>query len=196
MKKEMLTDTLIDSLVEKGWFHEEGFFSPEFCLELLNECKGLELKAAQIGKGQGKQEALEIRNDSIFWIDEEHASALQKEYLTRMNLLMNDINRELFLGLREFECHFAHYKTSGFYKKHLDQHQTSQKRLVSAICYLNGPKSGGELVVYSKDNPDEVAAKIKPKPGSFVCFLSNQIYHEVLPTDGERFSVTGWFRTL
>ena len=196
MKKEMLTDSLIDSLIEKGWYHEEGLLSPEFCLELLKECNNLEWKTAQIGKGSEKQEQLAIRNDSIFWIDENTASDLQKKYLEKMNLLMNDINRELFLGLREFECHFAHYKTSGFYKKHLDQHQSSQKRLVSAICYLNEPIEGGELVIYSKENSDIVETKIRPKPGSFVCFLSNQIYHEVLPTVGERFSLTGWFRTL
>ena len=192
MKKEML----ISSLVEKGWFHAEAFLPQEFCLELLEECKTLEWKTAHVGTGNLKQEALTIRNDSIFWIDEGTASHLQKKYLEEMRTLMDDINRELYLGLREFECHFAHYKTSGFYKKHLDQHKGSQKRIVSAIFYLNEPVAGGELVIYNKEDPEAIEAKIKPRPGSFVCFLSNQIYHEVLPTESERYSLTGWFRTL
>lgn len=192
MKKEML----IGDVVEKGWHHQENFLPEEFCLELLKECNTLEWKTAHVGTGNLKQEALAIRNDSIFWLNETEASDLQRKYLEAMNELKDALNRELYLGLREFECHFAHYKTSGFYKKHLDQHQGSNKRVVSAIFYLNEPVSGGELVIYSKDDPDKIEATIKPKPGSFVCFLSNQIYHEVLPTESERFSLTGWFRTL
>lgn len=192
MKKEML----ISSLIEKGWYHEEDFLPAEFCLELLKECQSLELKKAHVGTGNLKQEALEIRNDSIAWIEEGSAAPFQKRYFEEMTTLMDECNRELYLGLREFECHFAHYKTSGFYKKHLDQHRGSQKRLLSAIFYLNTPSSGGELVVYNRDNPEILEAKITPKPGSFVCFLSNQIYHEVLPTESERYSLTGWFRTL
>lgn len=192
MKKEML----INALAESGWYCEEGFFSPQFCSELLNEAKKLNWTQAQVGKGAQKQELVEIRNDSIVWIDESQASSAEKHYLESMNALMKELNHELFLGLREFECHFAHYKTSGFYKKHLDQHQGSQKRVVSAILYLNEPDAGGELIIYKKDNPEEIETKIKPRPGTFVCFLSNQIYHEVLPNEGERFSVTGWFRIL
>ncbi|MGB2150512.1 MAG: 2OG-Fe(II) oxygenase, partial [Cobetia amphilecti] len=33
-----------------------------------------------------------------------------------------------------------------------------------------------------------------PEAGTFVCFLSEQIPHEVLPTHQARASVTGWFR--
>lgn len=192
MKKEML----INALAEEGWYCEEGFFSPDFCSELLNEAKKLSWTSGQIGKGVQKQEQPTIRNDSIVWVEEETASLVEKSYLQHMNELMHELNRSLYLGLREFECHFAHYQSSGFYKKHLDQHQGSQKRVISAILYLNEPQSGGELVIYKKDNPDEIQTRISPKPGSFVCFLSNQIYHEVLPNTGERYSLTGWFRVL
>ena len=63
------------------------------------------------------------------------------------------------------------------------------------ITYLNTPESGGELRIFRRDNPEEIAADIIPKAGSLVCFLSNQIYHEVLPTTGERLSIAGWLRT-
>jgi SM-20-related protein len=162
----------------------------------LAEAKDLNWKQAKIGKGGTQQELLTVRNDSIFWIDEARATSLQKKYLSEMDDLMQSLNRELFLGLREFECHFARYQTAGFYKKHLDQHVGSKARLVSTILYLNQPTSGGELAIFNKDNPEQLDVKISPRPGSFVCFLSNQIYHEVLATVGERFSLTGWFRTL
>lgn len=191
MKKEMLVQGLIDV----GWFHQEHLMDDKFCLELLNEAKQLEWKKAQIGAGAKKLEHQEIRNDSIYWIGKDNDTLLQREYLERMKDLMTTINRELYLGLKEFECHFAHYTSSGFYKKHLDQHQGSNKRAVSTVFYLNEPESGGELIIFNKDNPDQVEIKIKPLAGSFVCFLSNQIYHEVLPTTGDRYSLTGWFRT-
>jgi len=190
MKKEML----IAMLVDKGWFYQEDFLDSEFCLELLNEARDLKWKQAQIGKGDKLQEALSIRNDSIVWIEDEQATKVQKNYLMQMNDLMTTLNQELYLGLKEFECHFAHYQPSGFYKKHLDQHSGSNARVVSSILYLNETTKGGELAIYNRDNPEVIEELIKPRPGSFVCFLSNQIYHEVLPTESERFSLTGWFR--
>ena len=191
MKKEML----INALADTGWFHQEHFMDQNFCLELLNEARELEWIKAKIGSGAKKLENHEIRNDSIYWIEESSDTPLQRKYLNQMRELMIILNQELYLGLKEFECHFARYTTSGFYKKHLDQHQGSNKRAVSTIFYLNEPEAGGELIIYNKDHPDQVEAKIKPRAGSFVCFLSNQIYHEVLPTTGERYSLTGWFRT-
>ena len=191
MKKEML----IDALATRGWFHQNDFMDSKFCLELLNEAKTLDWKKAKVGTGAKRLEDQAIRNDSTYWIDENKETKLQRQYLDQMHELMKEINQTLYLGLKEFECHFAHYSTDGFYKKHLDQHQGSNKRAVSVIFYLNEPEGGGELVIYNKDHPDDVETKISPAAGSFVCFLSNQIYHEVLPTKGERYSLTGWFRT-
>lgn len=185
---------LITMLIEKGWFHQEDFFEQKFCSELLNEARELAWTQAKIGKDDKKQEALNIRTDSIVWIDEKSATAAQKNYLTQMNELMTTINQELYLGLKEYECHFAQYRPSGFYKKHLDQHSGSDVRVISSILYLNETQNGGELAIYERENPDVIETLIKPKPGSFVCFLSNQIYHEVLPTESERYSLTGWFR--
>lgn len=187
---------LIDDLANKGWFYQDNFFDPIFCSELLEEARHLDWKQAKVGKGTQKQEALSIRNDSIFWIDDSLATPLQQNYLKKMNDLMQSLNKELFLGLREFECHFARYDAYGFYKKHLDQHQGTQARVISTVLYLNSPSKGGELAIYSRENPEQIEMTIAPKAGTFVCFLSNQIYHEVLATEGERFSLTGWFRTL
>lgn len=194
MKKEML----IDALIDKGWFYQEDLFDQVFCSELLKETQAIQdtnWNQARIGIGETKQVVNSIRNDSIFWIDESTASPLQKNYLIQMNDLMQSLNRELYLGLKEFECHFAKYNSEGFYKKHLDQHVGSKARIISTVFYLNSPESGGELAIYNKNNNDVLDTKITPKPGSFVCFLSNQIYHEVLPTKGQRFSITGWFRS-
>lgn len=185
---------LITSLIEKGWFYQEEYFDQSLCLKLFKEAQELEWFKAKVGKDDKKQVAFTIRNDSIAWIEEENASLTQKNYLMQMNDLMNILNQELYLGLKDFECHFAKYSPSGFYKKHLDQHIGSDVRVISSILYLNKTQQGGELAIYNRDNHDIIEKLIRPLPGSFVCFLSNQIYHEVLPTESERFSLTGWFR--
>jgi SM-20-related protein len=191
MNKEML----ITSLINEGWFYQENVFAQGLCEELLSEAQELSWQEAKIGKGAQRHLEQTIRSDSIHWLSNEPESRVQKNYLIQMNELMSLINQELFLGLKEFECHFARYQQSGFYKKHLDQHAGTNIRMLSTITYLNDVPEGGELIIYNKDNKEVIAAKIPPKRGSFICFLSNQIYHEVLPTQNDRYSLAGWFRT-
>lgn len=188
-------ENIILSLVERGWYTSESFFGPQLCTSLMEELHTLPLKESKIGKGNSEQFSPEIRNDSLYWLDENSGSLAQQEYLKEVNRLMLMLNRELFLGLKQFEGHFAKYTPNGFYKKHLDQFKGNKERLVTVINYLNTPQSGGELRIYSRENPDIIEADVTPKMGRLVCFMSDQIYHEVLPTTSERYSITGWLRT-
>ncbi len=187
-------ELLISSLIERGWFGHDLFLDPTHCETLVNEIQSLPLKAAKVGKGNSEKIISDIRNDSIFWLNE-HQSSAQDLYLQKMNDLMNLINRELYLGLKQFEGHFARYDKNGYYKKHLDQFAGNTERMFTAVTYLNTPLSGGELRIYKRDNSEEIELDFAPKAGSLVCFLSKQIYHEVLPTNSERYSIAGWFRT-
>ncbi len=190
MDKELL----IPSLIERGWYSCDHFIDDSLCRDLINEMHSLPLRPAKIGKGQAEQRASEIRNDSIFWLTEQQGIASDR-YLKKANDLIDILNRELYLGLKQFEGHFARYDQNGFYKKHLDQFVGNSERLVSLITYLNTPASGGKLRIYKKENPEEIELDLAPIAGRMVCFLSNQIYHEVMPTNSERYSVTGWLRT-
>jgi SM-20-related protein len=191
----MFEENLILSLIERGWYSDESFLDHDLCQKLLTELQMCPLRESKIGKGSREQIVPTIRNDSIFWLSETHNSPAQTEYLLKMDALMDLINRELFLGLKQFEGHFARYEKGGFYRRHLDQFAGNNERLISIITYLNGPIEGGELRIYSRDNPNQIEIDLSPKPGSLVCFLSNQIYHEVLPTSSERLSIAGWLRT-
>lgn len=188
-------ENLIFSLIERGWYSCESFLNPNLCQNLIIELNALPLRASEIGKGHGKQNNPLVRNDSLFWLNEASSGQAQDEYLEEMNKLIKIINRELYLGLRQFEGHFARYDQGGFYKKHLDQFKGKNERLISVITYLNTPEEGGELRIYSRDDQNIIEVNITPKAGSLVCFLSNQIYHEVLPTVHERLSIAGWLRT-
>lgn len=188
-------EILIKALIEDGWFSQPHFLDQSFCERLLSDMQKVPMKAAGIGKGRLEQLNPDIRTDEISWLNENNCTEIQADYFKKMDELKSLCNQELYLGLRRFECHYAHYSKSGFYKKHLDQHGNSNDRVLSAITYLNTPATGGELIIYHRDQPEVEAARIKPEAGTLVCFLSNQIYHEVRPTQDDRFSLTGWFRT-
>ncbi|HCN73582.1 MAG TPA: hypothetical protein DIS96_18500, partial [Pusillimonas sp.] len=56
-------------------------------------------------------------------------------------------------------------------------------------------EDGGELCLYeSEQSPRENATRITPAPGRLVIFRSDLVWHEVLPGQKPRWSLTGWLR--
>src|SRR5690606_10977514 len=107
-------------------------------------------------------------------------------------------NRELLLGLYEYEGHVTVYPPGRFYRRHVDQFRGAQHRKLSVILYLNddwAKDDGGELRMYLPDGEGERVLDVLPEAGTLVAFLSHEIPHEVLPAKRERLSLTGWFRT-
>ena len=191
-------NTLLDNLVEHGWCAIPNAIPQEMCTALLADIERYEyngvLKPAGIGRGDDHQIAKAVRRDKIKWLD--GSSPVQLQYLEQMKHLRYELNRALFLGLFEYECHYALYKQGDFYKKHLDSFKGQANRMISSVLYLNADWQadwGGELVIYNESDTQEVA-RIIPEMGKLVVFMSEQLPHEVLPTVHPRASVTGWFR--
>ncbi len=64
-----------------------------------------------------------------------------QHYLMQMESIQRAVNREFFLGLFEYEAHFACYEKGAFYKKHLDAfkekcHKTFNDSVISLM--MNG----------------------------------------------------------
>lgn len=117
-------------------------------------------------------------------------------YLERMEQIRQQVNQVFFLGLFEYEAHFAKYEAGDFYRKHLDAFRGNESRKLTTVLYLNEQWSeadGGSLALY--DLNDQWVETIAPISGRLVAFLSERFPHEVLPTQAERISITGWFRT-
>jgi len=149
---------------------------------------------AGIGREQEHQLNQFVRRDRIFWLPENHQPALA--YLQWTEQLRQRLNRDLFLGLFDYECHYAHYQKGGFYKKHYDSFMGSTNRRLTTILYLNPawqPLDGGELLLYSNDN-ESLLETVMPCFGTMVVFLSEEFPHEVLTANRSRYSLTGWFR--
>ncbi|MBD3898240.1 2OG-Fe(II) oxygenase [Halomonas sp. ML-15] len=190
---------MVDALVERGWYLAEGFIDAELSQALYAEvCRLAEqdaLAAAGIGRGSAHHLRRDIRGDAIHWLDRE--SLAQRRYLTAMGELQQSLNRALYLGLFEFEAHFAHYPPGSFYKPHVDSFQGRANRMISTVLYLNPDwpvDAGGEMVIYSGEDASRELTRVRPEAGTFVCFLSESVPHEVLPTRLPRASIAGWFR--
>ncbi|WP_206170814.1 2OG-Fe(II) oxygenase [Phragmitibacter flavus] len=140
----------------------------------------------------------EVRRDHVMWLQNGETTAAQRAYLMLLESLRLAINQQLFLGLFDFEGHFAVYPEGGFYKAHLDRHRESGDRIVSVILYLNAdwkPGDGGELKLWTKPaDKDGAFELVEPRLGTLVCFMAGDHWHEVLPACKTRRSITGWFR--
>lgn len=106
------------------------------------------------------------------------------------------------------EPQFLHYRVGDFFVAHQDgntgmMRMDSEARRVSVVIFLNersdvskdGSYGGGSLVFHDwrhgRGSGELPQAYV---PGTFVAFRS-ETTHEVTPvTDGERFTIVGWYR--
>jgi SM-20-related protein len=159
----------------------------------LRRARG-DFDAARIGGAPSLQRREDIRGDSTCWITPPLWAA-EQSLLEELERLRLQLNRESLLGLFELELHYAWYPPGTGYERHVDQPQGRMQRLVSLVLYLNEdwtPEAGGELRIFdAADGHRDIA----PVAGRLVCFLTPGREHAVLPTQRDRLSVSGWFRT-
>lgn len=82
------------------------------------------------------------------------------------------------------------YGPGEFFKPHVDDGAEWQNhnRKISTILFLNDDFTGGELE-FTKHG-----LKVKPKTGTVLVFPSSFAFpHQVLPPDGNRYTVVTWF---
>jgi SM-20-related protein len=200
---EVAIDPIIDDIVDRGWSAQANFLPSEMVDRLIREELELwqdeQFRAAKIGSGSQEQKQSEIRSDRIHWLSPDPAeqSPAVREYFAFVDQLRVTLNRSLFLSLHSFEAHFAVYPEGSFYKKHFDQFQGGQDRLITCILYLNSDwkrADGGLLRIYEDPDSEASYTDVLPEAGTFVCFRSDLIPHEVLKANRQRLSITGWLR--
>lgn len=195
----MIDKTLIAQQIStQGYFIIDNFLNEDEYSSLRATAKqwhqdGL-YKRAKIGKNLNAQQHDQIRTDQIFWIDDQAEHAGIQAYLSKTATIAQALNQNLFLGLYEFEAHFAAYSSGTFYRKHSDQFATTKDRKISCVYYLNKhwePNFGGELKLYSLD--DQLITSVLPQGNRFICFDS-ELPHEVCVTHQTRYSLSGWMK--
>ena len=185
-----------------GWAVMPMSLSNDEGAQLRNECstsyESGAFRRAGVGRGNSLQVREDIRGDEVMWIEPGETSEHQTLYLASLENLRLSLNQRFFLGLFDYEGHFAIYQKGAFYKPHLDRHAGTQDRIVTVILYLNEgwkPGDGGELKLWTTpEGRDGSFQLIEPRMGTMVCFMAEDFWHEVLPATKQRASITGWFR--
>ena len=182
---------------QKAFAVSDYFLPPSVSQQILADAKEFfaegEFRKAKIGKGIEEQRITEIRSDQIHWLDKNDLTPALQNYWQQADALREYISNYFRLTLPWFESHLAVYPVGSFYKKHLDQFRETNNRLISFILYLNPdwkPEDDGQLRIYTEGKQLDIA----PALGRLVCFRSDVIEHEVLPTTRPRYSVTAWMR--
>ena len=191
-------DEISEALATRGFIVLPDIIPEPIKEELLVTVKITQpiLRPAAIGRGDKEHRNQFVRRDRIAWLDP--STTALHGWFTGLGYLREALNKRLFLGLWDFECHLAHYQAGAFYKRHYDAFRGRSNRRVSLVAYLNSgwsPQQGGELVLYTDPECESQGAiRVTPLLGTVVLFLSEDIPHEVLPVTRDRFSVAGWFR--
>lgn len=187
-------DAVADALAGEGWLLIEDFVPEALWRPLAARAVAIDdYTPAGVGRGDDWRRAAGIRTDRIRWLDAAHPD--DASWLDAMEQLRLAINGALFMGLFEYEAHFASYAPGAYYRRHLDAFRGGGDRLVSTVLYLNGDwraGRGGELVLYPAECPEGIL--VAPRGGTLAVFLSEEMPHEVLPTQVPRHSIAGWFR--
>jgi len=188
---------IVDTLHEQGWSAPDSFLPPDLTLTLAQECTALaaagSLTLAQVSRGAARALQPSVRGDQILWLEAGQSVACD-QYLAIMEGLRVVLNRELYLGLDEYESHFAFYPPGASYQQHRDRFRDDDSRVVSVVIYLNHDwlsEHGGALRLH----PQGMSTRdIYPVGSRMALFLSADMLHEVLPATRDRLSLTGWFR--
>jgi len=188
-----------DNIFQQGYHVADNFLAEHHYQALLATLQAMHsdgrLRNAKIGANQDTLLNTNIRGDQLHWLDDSGDDPAITAYFAAINTIRTQLNRSLFLGLMDFETHFALYEPGSFYQKHVDQFTTKQDRRISCVYYLNhGWQSafGGELAIY--DIHEQELCSIQPQANRFVCF-SSDLPHEVQTTHQVRYSIAGWLKT-
>ena len=189
-------DAVAEQLRVHGFATAEQALPPDLLARLDRACHDSDefpFVPAGMGRVGSRQPDAAVRGDVILWL--EHAKEVDRAYLSLMETLRLALNERLYLGLANYQGHYAIYGSGTHYDKHRDSLTGQRNRLLSSVVYLNGawaPADGGELLLYRADEP-AVVARILPQPGLLVLFLSEEFPHEVLAATRARHSIAGWF---
>lgn len=194
-------ESVAETLADVGWVVLPDFMPLAMAGELREQAQAQRatggFHAAGIGRGRELNVNAAIRGDEVQWLEaaEQGALAVYQDWIEELRV---SLNRLLYLGLFEFESHFAVYPPGAGYQKHLDNFRGTSARIVSAVLYLNegwDETDGGQLRLYTDGSGDGEYVDVFPHAGQLALFRSTSFWHEVMPATRERFSLTGWLRT-
>jgi SM-20-related protein len=191
-------DAVVEGLAVRGYAVVGHFLDAAAIAALRARARALErvgaLVPARVGRGGDAVLRADIRGDRTRWLDPADAAPAEVPLHEALEALRGAANRELALGLFEFEGHYALYPRGARYARHRDRFRDDDARVLSVVLYLNDrwrADEGGALRLHVDEGaPLDVA----PAGGTLAAFLAARFDHEVLPATRPRLSIAGWFR--
>jgi SM-20-related protein len=153
-----------------------------------------EFHGAAVGRGAARIERTDVRGDRIRWLEPWDAQPAETALFALVDALRVAVNEALYLGLFEFEGHYAIYPPGAGYARHLDRFRDDDARVLTLIVYLNDGWTDAHCGALRVECGDGGTHDVAPEGGTLVAFLSDRFPHEVLPASRERLAFTGWFR--
>ncbi|MEP7933615.1 hypothetical protein ABJZ01_13255, partial [Vibrio parahaemolyticus] len=124
---------LIDALATDGYYIWDDFLSEDEVTQ-LRDCIPDNWKKARIGRNDDVTRIESIRSDKIQWLKPAMGQPIAN-YLSKMEEIRQEVNRHFFLGLFEYEAHFAKYEKGDFYQKHLDCFKGNENRRLTTAFF-------------------------------------------------------------
>jgi len=189
---------IAEKIQQQGWCIVDNALPQDLASALHQHVTQLPphaFKAMGIGRGHALRIDKSYRSDTSHWLDGD--TQAEQDYLAWMEKLRLAVNQCLFMGLFDYESHFAHYAPGAFYKRHLDAFKGNTNRVLTTVFYLNPEwdnQNGGEILLYEDADSQIPFQTVSPNMGKLVIFLSNQFPHEVISANRSRYSIAGWFR--
>ena len=135
-------EEILSQFYQHGWVVMPAFLPGNLNQLLLDEARfDANLTPAGVGRANDYIVNQQIRRDKTHWFDA--ISVGQQDYLRLMQQLQVQLNRQFFLGLFDFECHFSRYQHGDFYQKHVDAFSGRSNRVLTTVSYLNNVGVGG-----------------------------------------------------
>lgn len=189
---------IVEGVAAHGYAVAPAFLDMPAIGVLRVRARGLEREglfaSAGVGRGPGWTQRIDVRGDRIHWLDDVTPDPAFAPVRDGLEALRVAINRELVLGLFEFEGHYACYPAGARYARHKDRFRDSDARVLSIVLYLNDSwraEDGGALRLFVDER---TTIDVVPTGGTLVTFLADRFEHEVLPAKRLRISLAGWFR--
>lgn len=188
-------EAIAAALRGEGWWCADGALAGAEVATLRADLQAHRDRLGEAAVGRSGERQLDpgIRADLTCWLD--GGTPAQRRFLGALEQLRLVLNQRLFLGLFDYEAHYACYPQGAGYLRHVDAFRGATCRLLSTVFYLNDgwrEGDGGELRLW--DEAGGEVATLTPLAGRAVIFLSEEFPHEVMPACRERLSIAGWFR--
>jgi SM-20-related protein len=169
---------LVDGVATRGYAIVPQFVEADVVAQLRSRAEDAfaqgRMHPARVGRATTSIRDAGIRGDAIAWLDEVTSDPTERALAASLEAVRLAVNASLWLGLFDFEGHYARYSAGAFYARHLDRFRDQDTRTL----FRDG----------------EPPLDVPPRGGTLAAFLAERFEHEVLPATRTRWSFTGWFR--